>query len=364
MDSDLRNVLLGLISATVAAIIARLVELFRKHRLRVRTTKKHPIGGIYISTYTDAMDGVTRTIRDKVYINQIGATFSGYSQNLETGRRFDFDGQIVNEKYLAGTYRGEQREDEGLGVFYMALHLIKSGYIEGLWAGYGAESGSIISGQWKWRKMAQVHIRDCTPSDSILPDAVALLNDSLGSGYVSMAEAEELTLTPEGVVLVAENEHGQLRGVGTAHVMEDPAKEDLERRLHSAGIRRPNLMGTKVGLLKSAAVVPRGRGQGIGLQLINRRLSRLKELGCSTAVVLAWDSGGVHSSTGVLESAGFQRVADLPEYWREPVGEETFDCLSCGRPCVCTAVLLRRSLYDFDGEGDSRKKHFWSRTPT
>lgn len=351
MNADLQNVLLGLVSAAVAAVFARLIDLFRKHRKRVQTARKYPIAGVYISTYTDTMDGVTRTIRDSVHITQFGLDFEGYSRNLETGRQFRLEGKIVDEKYLAGTYGGERREDDSSGVFYMALDLLNSGYIKGLWAGYGAESGSIISGKWDWRKMAGTTIYECSPTDPLLSSATALLNDALGSGFIKVDDMKELCSSANGVVLLATGDNGGLEGVGTASVMDESTKEALEQKLVAAGVRRPNIGGTNVGLLQSAAVIPARRGQGIGLRLVNERLSRLKKAGCVTALVLAWDSGSANSSIGVLEAAGFQRVVDIPEYWREPEGLETFDCIRCGRPCICTAVVMRRSLYDFTEAG-------------
>ncbi|MFD5063831.1 GNAT family N-acetyltransferase [Streptomyces sp. NPDC058394] len=299
------------------------------------------------------MDGVTRTVRDEVLIRQIGLIFNGYSRNLETGRQFNFEGRIVNDKHLTGTYQGEQREDESVGVFHMALDLLQSGRIEGLWAGYGAESRSVNSGKWSWRKMAHVTVAECSPGDPMLPGAVALLNDSLGFGYLGEEELQEMALSPEGIVLVALNERRQIVGAATGLVMDGSAKEELEGQLNSAGARRVNLVGQTIGMLKSVAVLPRSRGQGIGLRLVNERLSRLKGMGCSAAVVLAWDSGSKSSSIGVLESAGFKRVASLAEYWRELEGQETFDCAKCGRPCVCSAIVLKRSLYDFEVVNES-----------
>jgi ribosomal protein S18 acetylase RimI-like enzyme len=174
-----------------------------------------------------------------------------------------------------------------------------------------------------------------------------LLNDALGSGFVTTEELDELAMSRNGMVLLAKNAHGELIGVATAMVMDEEAKAELAQKLADAGVRRANLLGSKVGQLKSSAVVEAARGKGIGLNLVHERLKRLKDLGCSSAIVLAWDSGSEHSSLGVLEAAGFKRVAELPEYWREPEGQETFDCIKCGRPCICTAVVLRRSLYDF-----------------
>ncbi|WP_324785181.1 GNAT family N-acetyltransferase [Streptomyces sp. H51] len=152
------------------------------------------------------------------------------------------------------------------------------------------------------------------------------------------------------MVLFATDDQGRLVDTSTAYVMTEVEKAELEQKLVDTGVVRPNVVGTRMGLLKSSAVVPRHRGQGIGLRMVIERLARLQRLGCAAAVVLAWDSGGRHSSLGVLEAAGFQRVAELPEYWREPEGAETFDCVKCEGPCECTAIVIRRSLYDFTPE--------------
>ncbi|MEU3349181.1 hypothetical protein ABZ723_30165 [Streptomyces sp. NPDC006700] len=347
MGSDIRDILLGLVSAAVTAVLARTTQLLRRHRIRVETARRYPIGGAYISTYTDVMDGETRTVRDIVHIDQAGSTFSGYSKNLTTGRRFNIEGRIVNAKYLTGSYQGDQREDESTGVFYLGLDLLRSGQIRGLWAGYGAESASIISGEWNWRKMAQINIEECTTSSPLLPSAATLLNDALGSGFVSIEHLRELCESDAGVVLFATDDQGRIEGISTAYVMAEAEKSDLEQKLAHAGVVRPNVVGTRMGMLKSSAVVPRRRGQGIGLRMVNQRLARLEEMGCAAAMVLAWDSGDRHSSFGVLEAAGFQRVAELRKFWREPEGEETFDCIKCQGPCECTAIVMRRSLYDF-----------------
>jgi len=348
MSPELQNVVLGLVSATIAAICARLFDLARKRKRRHQAVRNHPIGGVYASSYTDEIGGVQRVIRDEVRIFQHGLEFTGISKNLETGRGFLLKGSIVDERYLTGTYGGEHRADGASGVFFMALDLLEIGCIQGLWSGFGAESGLILSGRWSWRKLSDVDIAKATPSDPLLPHASTLLNDALGSGFVTVDDLSQLAAADEGMVLLAKSPHGQVLGVGTAIVMSESDKEELTAKLEAAGVRRANLVGVKVGQVKTAAVVPAARGKGLGLNLVYERLSRLKALGCSTAIVLAWDSGSRQSSIGVLEAAGFSRVVDLPEFWREPEGQETFDCIRCGKPCVCTAVVMRRSLYDFE----------------
>jgi ribosomal protein S18 acetylase RimI-like enzyme len=345
-NSQLQDVAIGLVSAAIAAMFARIVTAVLRYRRRMIAARSYPIDGVYASSYTDEINGALRTIRDEVRIEQHGLEFTGTSRNLETGRGFRLRGRIVEERYLAGTYGGEHRADGAQGTFFMGLDLLEAGYVQGLWAGFGAESGQILSGSWSWRKLDAVDIAEVDPEDRSLAVAASLLNDALGSGYVSPSELEELATSEDGMVLLARGARGQIVGIATAEVMSAPAKAELESKLASAGARRVHLAENKVGMLKSAAVIPTARGKGIGLSLVNDRLNRLKALECSSAVVLAWDSGGKHSSVGVLEAAGFKRVAELPEYWREPAGQETFDCVKCGRPCVCAAIVMRRSLYD------------------
>lgn len=346
-NPEIRDFLLGLASAAFAALCARLVEIIRRRRIRARTTRMYPIEGVYVSTYTDTTGSGTRTVRDMVHINQMGSKFAGHSQDLRTGRQFTFEGEIKNESHLAGTYRGERREDGASGVFYMILELLNTGYIKGVWAGYNAESASIDSGSWNWRKVLPINILDCEPQNSQLPNAVALLNDALGSGFVKLEELQDLSSAPDGWVLAAKGDNGRLQGVATASVMTDSAKQALKDKMLAAGARPSNLMDTKVGILKSIAVAPGSRRKGIGYRLVMEQLSRLNSTGCSSVVALSWESGSADSSLGVLEAAGFNRMATIREYWREPEGQETFDCIRCGQPCECTAIAVRRSLYDF-----------------
>jgi ribosomal protein S18 acetylase RimI-like enzyme len=349
LGSALNDLVIGLASAAIAAVLAHITNRIRKNVQRRQAMRRHPIDGVYASSYSDELQGVRRTVRDEVRIEQHGLEFTGFSRNLETRRVFQLKGRIVDERYLTGTYGGEHRADAASGVFFMALDLLETGRVEGLWAGFGAEAGTIISGKWSWRKLdTSILYLESPPLDPSRDLAASLLNDALGSGYVTPEELDELAKSPDGMVLLAKDSRDQLVGVGTAMVMAEETKAPLARKLADAGIRRANIIGSKVGLLKTAAVVPAARGRGIGLNLVYERLKRLKSLGCSTVLALAWVSGNEHTSLGVLRAAGFKRLGELPEYWREPDGQETFDCIKCGRPCVCTAVVLRRSLYDLN----------------
>lgn len=354
LNPDLRDLVIGLVSAAVAAALAWSFQSVRRRRSNRLAIARHPIGGKYASKYTDEIDGRTRVVRDEVRIEQHGLKFSGVSRNLDSGRSFTLDGRIVEERYLAGTYGGEHRADGAQGVFFMQLDLLDAGCVRGLWAGFGAESASVISGKWTWKKLSDVTIASVAPGDPVLEHSASLLNDALGSGFATRDEVARLAEADDAVVLLARGERNEVLGVATALVMDDAAKSDLHVELSRVGVRRVNFSEFRVGLLKSSAVLPSARGHGIGLGLLAERISWMRSKNCSVALALAWESGSEQSSIGVLEAAGFQRVAELPEYWREDAGQETFDCVRCGIPCTCTAILMSRSLYDFTPAADER----------
>lgn len=362
MGAELHDIVIGLASTTIAGVVVCIIGIIRKRKRNADALHKYPVNGVYASSYTDETDGGQCIVRDEVHIEQHGLKFTGFSRELENRRTFRFEGQIVNERFLTGTYGGEHRADDASGVFFMVLDRLQPGLIQGLWAGFGA--GTIVAGKWNWRKLDSVSISESLSDDPSRPLATSLLNDALGSGFVTTRGLDELSSSPDGVVLLARDSRNQLVGVATAMTMNDDSKRVLESKLAEVGVRGANIVRSRVGLFKSLAVIPAAQGKGIGLNLVYEGLGHLKDFGCSTALVLAWDSGTSQSSVGVFEAAGCVRIAELPEYWREPDRQETFDCIKCGRPCACTAIVMRRSLYNLTrhDEIDDRPRKLWFRS--
>jgi GNAT superfamily N-acetyltransferase len=354
LNPDLRDLVIGLVSAAVAALLAWFYRSISRRRADRLAVLRHPVGGRYASKYTDEIGGVRRVVRDEVRIDQHGAKFTGVSRNLESGRAFVLDGSIVDERYLTGTYGGEHRADGARGVFFMQLDLLDTGSVHGLWAGFGAESASVISGNWTWRKLGNVTVESISDTDPALEHAVSLLNGALGTGFASRRGLVDLVQADDAVVLLARGGQSEVLGVATALVMDGTSKAGLRSALSRAGIRSVDFTQSTVGLLKSSAVLPTARGRGVGSRLLEERLAWMTSRNCSIALALAWHSGSEQSSIGVLEAAGFARVAELREYWREEEGHETFECVRCGVPCVCTAILMSRTLYDLTPSGDER----------
>ncbi|MET4144324.1 ribosomal protein S18 acetylase RimI-like enzyme [Arthrobacter sp. UYCo732] len=114
----------------------------------------------------------------------------------------------------------------------------------------------------------------------------------------------------------------------------------IQERLRAAGVGL-QLVGNLVGELKSSAVTPAARGQGIGSAMVRERLDYLRGQGCRYAVSASWVSNnGAHSSLGPLARAGFERVAAIPGYWAADQEAAGYLCEDCGAACTCTAIIM------------------------
>lgn len=333
-----------------AAIAGAAGYSWRAARSRARARRlerQFPLGGTYRAVYTENVTQNPLRVRDTIKLEQDGHRVTGQAVAVGTGRTFDLTADLIENRYLRGTYRGRVRGDTGLGVFFMRLDGLAFGSLRGLWAGFGGELGDVLSGTWEWSKIEDVelrHIKD--PAAGEVAPAVALLNDNLGTGYVAADEVRKRLKTGQGALVCAKHSD-ELIGAATAEVLTAEEVAAMQKELVAAGCRRIGLEHHKVGVLRSSAVVSRMRRRGVGLRLVTERLLLLARESCTVAYTFAWDSGDEQSVRGVLEGAGFECVVSIDDYWQEPLGKETFECIKCGQPCTCTAVVMRRSLISY-----------------
>jgi ribosomal protein S18 acetylase RimI-like enzyme len=107
----------------------------------------------------------------------------------------------------------------------------------------------------------------------------------------------------------------------------------------AAGHPLPDLPARRVGHLRTGAVHPSFRRQGVGAALIDARLARLRDAGCTAVIALAWLSGDRDNSQGLLRAHDLEPVAVIPDYWRtDPPGTGT-PCAVCGPDCRCRAAV-------------------------
>lgn len=170
-------------------------------------------------------------------------------------------------------------------------------------------------------------------------EAAGLLNACLGDGFVQEPDLAAI-LAGRGTLVRACGTDGVLLGTATARVLNQASVYELQQRLHAAGVEKV-LVGNLIGELKSSAVAPQARRQGIGAELVRGRLEYLKSLGCRYVVSASWLSGGgAPTSLGLLERAGFERLAVIPAYWAEEQKAAGWLCSDCGTACRCSAIIM------------------------
>lgn len=185
---------------------------------------------------------------------------------------------------------------------------------------------------------ASLHVG--APGPVVAIEAAALLNASLGEGFVSASDLAGLT-GGNGLLVRARGRRSQLIGAATARVLTPAQTVSLQDKLRAADSHGDVLAGHRIGELTSSSVIPSARGRGVGTQMLQARVAFLKNSGCRCAVVASWVSAGVgYSSLGMLERAGFTRLATVPGYWADEQRTVGYSCPDCGLHCRCTAVIM------------------------
>ena len=113
------------------------------------------------------------------------------------------------------------------------------------------------------RTASNVSLHVGAPGPAVAAEAAALLNESLGSGFIRPSALAELTINGGGVLIRARSRDGDLLGASTACVLDHESHTALQDRLRLA-TGDAGLEGHRVGEIKSIAVAPAARGVGLG----------------------------------------------------------------------------------------------------
>lgn len=196
------------------------------------------------------------------------------------------------------------------------------------------------------RTASNISLHVGAPGPAVATEAAALLNESLGSGFISPSALTELTIEGGGVLIRARSRDGELLGATTARVLDQKSDTALRDRLRHAAADA-GLGGRRVGEIKSIVVAPAARGMGLGSVMLAACLDFLKAGGCGYAVSASWVSADPqHSSLGMFERAGFAQLATIPSYWADDQKVAGYLCPMCGPECVCAAIILVLPLED------------------
>ena len=196
------------------------------------------------------------------------------------------------------------------------------------------------------RTASNISLHVGAPGPAVATEAAALLNESLGSGFIRPSALAELTVEGGGVLIRARSRHGDLLGATTARVLDQKSHAALQDRLRRAAADA-GLGGRRVGEIKSIVVAPAARGMGLGTIMLAACLDFLKAGGCRYVVSASWVSADPqHSSLGMFERAGFAQLATIPSFWADDQKVAGYLCPVCGPECVCAAIILVLPLED------------------
>ncbi|MDO8460937.1 MAG: N-acetyltransferase [bacterium] len=172
----------------------------------------------------------------------------------------------------------------------------------------------------------------------LLKQASEIYDISLGQKYIPFQDLLRYAANPDLFVLLGTTIDQTLLGIMLAYPLENETVNEYTHVFKEYNL--PILFSDfKVGLIKSVAVRPAYRHQGIGTKLTIESMIRLKEMSCDSFLAVSWVSNRPDSSQKMFEKLGFKNILSIPDYWTEDSIKEGYLCPNCGNPCHCTAIF-------------------------
>ena len=197
-------------------------------------------------------------------------------------------------------------------------------------------------------QVGQLQVRPLELASTPEYDALrGLLDEALGTGYVSPAKLEAHRRRSEGRFAWLACDDDRVVGALLSRVLAEAEVQSFQALLADQGVELPVLV---TGLLDIGVVAPTMRRRGVVQRLVAVSLTELGRLGCRQVLTVAWDSGSPDSAHGPARRAGFRVAGTLHDYWYGRSLAEGFACPNCGHPCRCSATLFVRSMTIEPGE--------------
>lgn len=297
---------------------------------------KFKVSGKYVSYYEDVENGHIVMRRAPVILKNYfgfitGRTWFGSSQS------WSIRAHLYGKRRLAGTYFAESNIDDGIGTFF--LNVIDQNTLEGFWSGYDNENKTLTTGKYIFkRKFNGYTIRKATIAD--FASIIKIADIQLGKDYLTKEKLEktlDTTLSDELLVAV-QNATGSVIAFS---LYKNISYEEVIGLTDGRQIR--NMMFVdKIGYLATVATKEGFTGLGIATALVEKSLENMRAQGSSHFVSTAWKHYGIINIESILESAGFRKEIDIPNYWYESSKREGYMCPHCGNPCTCSCVVYTK----------------------
>lgn len=325
-----KDIMIALTGAALVWGSKQLVTLCRNSGL----SKKYGLTGEYLSRYEDVGSKKSKTWRKaRTFLRQKGDNVTGATTDIVDSRTWKLNLQIVQQKYLLGSYENEDLVDPGTGVVF--LDILPNGRLEGLWAGYDPVNKSVQLGRYLFAKSLPATIKPLTQEH--LPYALALFGTCLGERYITRDQLKAYVEDKDKKGFVAVDSTNNVLGAVLCETWNSVPQVN-----EKVSTLLPDLDFHKCGFLKSLAVSEDQRGRGIGLKLASAALDWMRSNGSTTEVAVSWVENGHCNAKGVLENLGFKEQTKIDRFWYQESKEKGYICPSCGNPCECAALIFRR----------------------
>lgn len=329
------NVLAGLAGAFILWLLKTLLQKYADSNLN----KKYNLSGEYLTRYED-LDPSNEIIWRKALatLTQKGASVTGTTKNLSDDKAWFLSLTLTKQKYLTGTYSSENPHDPGLGT--IILEIASPIRLEGIWAGYDSVNKSIQSGRYVFLKSLSPSILQLNAKH--LNHVLALFGKCLGEKYITPHQLGEYATPGErkkGFVAVVQ---GKVIGAVTCEIvtLDSIEKASLIPLTQLKSLLPEISFHNGIGLIKSLAVYENFRGRGVASALVKAAVEWLASQEATKIITVAWVSNGTCNAQGVLESCGFYKISEIPQFWHSDSLEKGYLCPDCGNPCRCSAAIF------------------------
>jgi GNAT superfamily N-acetyltransferase len=322
-------------------LIGFTVRKVRDWRLR----KKYPVAGRFVTEYEDQIAGGVAVRKAITTLKQRGREVGGITVDLNGGRAWKLKGTIEKGGFLHGVYGAEDPHDSGQGTFFLRIEGT-DGDMKGLWAGYDSEISDISQGGYSFRRCPESKIQAAVDADA--PSVCALLGDALGALYVDLESIRSIMApdNEDATCLIAVDVTGQIVGALTAAIFDEESLGGALPLGQAENLQPlPALLYHEhFCMIRSVAVVPHCMGRGIGTELVSKALEWARGRSATAAISFGWKSSQGCHIDGVMKTAGFRGVSEVPNFWTEDSRSKKYSCPECGAICECAAVVFKRTI--------------------
>lgn len=335
----LSDVAVGLIGASVVGAIG--IAIARTRDLLI--ARRYPIAGTFRSVFEDAEGGEIVETKAIATIRQRGRRIWGPTSLIDGSRTWMLEGRVDSGGRIHGRYNADDPHDTGLGGFFLEMH--GDGELDGMWTGYDTTNRLVTAGRYHFWPMEKMTTRPMTERD--LDEALSVLGNALGARYVTREQLSAFVSQQGQFGFVSVDKRDRVVGAATSEL---PTSPDLVQDLLPSDARDrvaslvPELQFNRTALLRSVAVSPQARGNGVGTDLVRASVENLSGKGATSILSVGWtDLDGCHIQ-GPLEAMGFQERGDLDDFWKQESMAKNYQCPTCGFPCECVARIFIKSL--------------------